>query len=244
MRTQNHSLLLESGRIQELSRAVGPLALEKVSIFVADAELSDEDLHIDNPVLKHLAVDIRTVLEWFRDVLNGADCSDGQHKVISEARVTGRHVEVWKNGINTKEKSPTAKRPHLQADGQKTCSRGIHCDIRQDEDPFLDKSLLDSIDSDQHEKVVPAAKKMIQQETESRMDSSSTAKHRLPAFSHANIFRTGPSSGSRAKLVLLKIAIFSNGTPLPVRLRNDSKDQKDFLAGKVSKVVDAGINST
>lgn len=55
--------------------AAGPLALLNVELLVADADLAAEDVLIGLPVLRHLGVDTKTLLEERRDLLNGMDCS-------------------------------------------------------------------------------------------------------------------------------------------------------------------------
>lgn len=58
-----------------LHLASGQLALANVTFLVADGDLACEDLLINLPVLRHLQVDTRTLLENNRSVLDGADCS-------------------------------------------------------------------------------------------------------------------------------------------------------------------------
>lgn len=58
-----------------LHLSVGPLAFLNVSFLVANAELTEPDLLIGQPVLKHLGIDSRTMLENNRAQLNETDCS-------------------------------------------------------------------------------------------------------------------------------------------------------------------------
>ena len=52
-----------------LGLSAGPLALLNVAFLVTDAQLADEDLLIGLPVLKHLEIDSKTMLERNRDCL-------------------------------------------------------------------------------------------------------------------------------------------------------------------------------
>lgn len=58
-----------------LHLSVGPLALLNINFLVADAELTEHDLLIGQPVLKHLGIDSKTTLENNRAQLNEMDCS-------------------------------------------------------------------------------------------------------------------------------------------------------------------------
>lgn len=58
-----------------LELSSGRLALRNVSFLVADKDLSCEDLLIGLPVLRHLEIDSRTMLERNRAILDGTDCS-------------------------------------------------------------------------------------------------------------------------------------------------------------------------
>ena len=58
-----------------LQLASGQLALANITYLVADSGLACEDLLIGLPVLQHLQVDTKTLLENNRAILNGADYS-------------------------------------------------------------------------------------------------------------------------------------------------------------------------
>lgn len=69
-----------------LHLSAGQLELLNVKFLVADGYLSTGDFIIGHPLLQHLRVDTRTLLEENRAALDGTDCSDvqnitaGQHK--------------------------------------------------------------------------------------------------------------------------------------------------------------------
>lgn len=62
--------------------SVCKLALKNIKFLVADDRVESEDHLIDLPVLRHLRVDTKTLLEEKIDALNGTDCSldDTQRK--------------------------------------------------------------------------------------------------------------------------------------------------------------------
>lgn len=55
---------------------VGPLALVNVVLLVLDDELAAEDVLLGLPLLQHLGIDTKTMLEKHRDNLDGAVRSD------------------------------------------------------------------------------------------------------------------------------------------------------------------------
>lgn len=73
--------------------------MENDLFLVADADLSDEELLIGYPVLKHLGVDIKTLLEQRRDVLDGTDCSEVQYNGLSGGGAIGRLMLARQDGI-------------------------------------------------------------------------------------------------------------------------------------------------
>lgn len=54
--------------------AAGPFALVTVIVLVSYGDLPMEDLLISLPVLQHLVVDSKTLLEQRSDALDGPDC--------------------------------------------------------------------------------------------------------------------------------------------------------------------------
>lgn len=70
--------------IFELS--AGRLALKIVSFLVADAGLFCENLRFEFPVLRHLGIDSRTLLERNRATIGGTTCSDIQQPKIAVPR--------------------------------------------------------------------------------------------------------------------------------------------------------------
>lgn len=80
-----------------LHLASGQLSLANITFFVAGDELVCEDLIIGLPVLQHLRVDTRTLLENNRPVLDDADCSAvGNPTAINRGGVVSRMMTARK----------------------------------------------------------------------------------------------------------------------------------------------------
>lgn len=123
----------------------GQLALANVTFLVADDELACEDLIIGLPVLRHLQVDTRTLLENNRAVLDGADCSDVWNPTRFQrgGTISGMMIARLNRLPNTKPDTDTQKnRPPVN-----------FYSARLEEDPFPDPSLLDPVDSEQHDTI-------------------------------------------------------------------------------------------
>lgn len=71
-----------------LELSAGRLALTNVSFLVADNDLSCEYLLFGFPVLHHLGIDSRTLLERNRVTLDGTYCSSIDHPSITKPRGT------------------------------------------------------------------------------------------------------------------------------------------------------------
>ena len=81
-----------------LQLASGQLALANLSFLVADDQMTCEDLIIGLPVLRHLQVDTRTLLENNRAVLDGSDCSQIGNPCIGDGSgVVSRMISARMN---------------------------------------------------------------------------------------------------------------------------------------------------
>lgn len=81
-----------------------------------------EDLFIGHAALEHLGVDTRALLEHGRDVMDIANCADGQNRGMSSGGVIGRLMLSKQDCIVPKEKGAKTKRSDLQAENKKTFS--------------------------------------------------------------------------------------------------------------------------
>lgn len=138
-----------------LHLAVGQLGLVNVAYLVADDDLSDADVLIGQPVLRHLQVDTRTMLENNCARLDGTDCSN-----VRTPRNASRQVHVGRLMIarlNHVRPFEPSKKTSLSRDRP----RVNFYKARAEEDPFPDPSLLDPVDSAQHNDVRSTLDKMI-----------------------------------------------------------------------------------
>lgn len=116
-----------------LRLSTGPLALTNVKFLVADADLAAEDILIGLPVLRHLGVDTRTMLERDRKRLDGSDCSvvSPPAKGGSVSRLMiARHNLIIEEPVSAGAAEDTM-RPRVD-----------YFESKEEEDPFPDESLL------------------------------------------------------------------------------------------------------
>lgn len=101
-----------------LQPSMGKSALTNISFLVADEALSCEDILIGLPVLRHLKIDIRTILESHRESLDGMDCSkvgnpttlaQGSVGRLMVARIQQVRGKTYDSGLEYQQRS---ERPH------------------------------------------------------------------------------------------------------------------------------------
>lgn len=213
--------------------ASGQLALTNVTFLVADAELACEPLIIGLPVIQHLQVDTRTLLENNRDVLDGADCSHIRNTANDSRGGTVSRMMISRlNGERTSD-NDQAKATDIDMDRP----RVNYNTARMEEDPFPDPSLLDPIDSDQHADVRDSVEEMKKTADENGLPKEIRQPLSEILDEHLDVFRTAFSAGPPARLRPLKIDLTPDAVPVKVRLRNYSQDQRDFLKKFVSNLV-------
>jgi transposase InsO family protein len=215
-----------------LHLAAGQLALLNVTFLVADDELSCEDLLIGLPVLQHLRVDTRTLLENQRAALDGADCSSVLNAAVSDASgKLGRLMIARLNRAgNAQAQMGDAHRPRVD-----------YYEARARVDPFPDPSLIDPVDSGQAEEVSSAVEHMLQCALKVGMPPADAQQLKAIVDNHVDIFRTTFSSGPPAKLKPLKIQLTPDARPTRVKLRNYSKEQQEFLSKFVATLIATGM---
>lgn len=92
-----------------LRLATGPLALLKVCFLVADeGSLAVEDLLLGLPVLRHLGIDTKTLLEERREELQGMDCSTVTGKATESGRLR-RLMVVRLNHVSNEDVANTSR---------------------------------------------------------------------------------------------------------------------------------------
>lgn len=65
-----------------LKLSTGRLSLKNFSFVVADADNSCEDVPVGHSVLRHQGIDSRNLLERYRAVLEGPECSSVGHPSV------------------------------------------------------------------------------------------------------------------------------------------------------------------
>lgn len=206
-------------------------ALLKMTVYVADDDLSLGDLIIGRPVLKHLCVDTRTLLEQNRSALDGTDCSD----VYGPA--AGGH-------LGTVGRLMTARLERQgSADDCKDRPQEIFFANCSGEDPFPKPSSLDPIDKDQEAGVQEAVDQMLVR----------AADNRLPV-EHKAIGKDRAEEYGYFPYVILCRIVSQYGAPqyrtdvgrptssaVRVKLRNYSTDQRDSLKRVVGDRIRCGM---
>lgn len=110
-----------------LQLSSGWLAILNVSYLVADDELSGEGLPIGRPVLEHLKVDTKRILEENRATLDGIDYSPKNGGYVSMVMTSRSNF-----ASNVYAKSSRSKINYFHS--------------QENDDPFPDANLLDAID--------------------------------------------------------------------------------------------------
>lgn len=191
--------------------------------MVSDDELTSEDMLIGRPVLEHLKIDTKTLLEKNRETLDGADCSDvGNPTRHGRGGYVSRVLDVHEEELHSYSNRP----------------RAVHEYGKTEEDPFPNPTLLDLLDEDQAESLDEAIGDMIQRAKENVLPETHLARVEQMVFRYRDVFRTGLSSGVPPKFPPLVIALTSDAKPTKVRLRNYSKAQKEFMKEFVSRLVE------
>lgn len=215
--------------------SVGQLALVGVTFVVADDDLACEDMHIGHPVLHHLQVEPKTLLEHNRAVLDGTDCSSVRNNVLNDqgGRVSRIMIACLNRVLG--DGSEASDQPSLGR------SRVKYYQARSEADPFPDPSLLDPVDNEQEEEINLVAQHIFKSAREEGIGEAHADALQNTVLQHMDIFQVGLSAGPPAKLPPLKIELLPETRPVQDRLRNYSQEQRDFLATFVSKLLECGM---
>lgn len=218
-----------------LQLSSGPLALVNVTYLVADAQLAVEDLLIGLPILKHLGIDTKTLLEERRDLLDGADCST--IRAASSGLHGGQVSRLMVARLNRT--TNDAVEPVMEIFENRT--RVDYYRVKEEVDPFPDPSLLDPVDSDQSEDVETAVSKRLQDAFDNGFPEEKQQELTTIVKDRINVFRVSLSAGPPVNVPPLKIDLVADAKPVRVRLRNYSQDQRLFLAQTLQKLIDCGM---
>ena len=210
-----------------LHLSAGQLALLNVSFLVADDDLADEDLLLGHPLLAHLGVDSRSILEHNYQVLHEMDCSTVP-SLSTQKSTIGRLMAARIEHV--KGNSP----PLLPA----TRLRSHYFANRHEPDPFPDPSLIDAADSDQSSGIDDAIQNMLQDALDNGFPTTHYSKLCEMIRSRRNVFRIGFSAGPPASVPPLRIHLKPDAVPTVMKLRRYTESQKKFLKRLIDKLLE------
>lgn len=208
-----------------LKLAAGHLALFNVEYLVTDSELAVEDLLLDLPVLRHLGVETKVLLEEHWNRLNCNDCLSLQLPNRSGAggclsrfmiarlnHVSNNAAVVLNDNSITCNEFPSVNTRQTSVDYYHMCN---------EQEPFSDGSTSDQLDADQPDDIETSISDMLTESVENGLPPELyTELHDL--FSgNTNVFRF-PFSAPPAKVEPLKIELTPDAKQVQVRLRNCS----------------------
>lgn len=189
-----------------LQLSAGPLALLNVTMLVADAELADEDILIGRPVLSHLGIDPRTMLESKRSQLHETDYKMLSGNASPNSKI-GRILIARIKGVKNPELSPatdTEEKPastDCENDPEKTKQtpspvlpvhrpRSNYFGNRADVDPFPNPNLIDLPDADQQLAIKQAVNNMLNDALAHGFPRARFDDLRKSVLDRLNVFRT------------------------------------------------------
>ena len=125
--------------------------------LIPTSRLGGEELLIGRPLLQHLRADPLKILEANREQLHETDCST----VVTNSHTKSSTHRIQDDQLEDRPKSPSALRVTDET-------------VRNETDPYPDRSLLDTLDNDQREDVVTATADMLK-----RADTTAISKQGL-----------------------------------------------------------------
>jgi len=209
----------------------GKLAVLNISFLVADDDLTSGGLLIGRPVLQHMRVDTKTLLESNRASLDGTDCADiGNPTIVDKRGHVGTIMDKRSAEVEHHIPNQDPNRPRVD-----------YFQSRKEIDPFPDASLLDPVDADQGADIDGAISDMLKQAEDNGLKGKHLHRLQKMVMDNVDIFRVGLSSGPAADITPLKIDLTADAKPIRVKLRNYSRDQRDFLNDFVGNLERKGM---
>lgn len=210
----------------------GNIALADVTFLVAEDAIACEELIIGLPVLRHLKVDTRTLLENNRSKLDGQDCSAvGNPTMSSKGGVLSLMITARLNGVaNEMSETVWNDRPRVN-----------YFSVRTEADPFPDPSLLDPIDSEKHEDILQGVKDMKDTAKKNGLEPDSANSLERLINTNIDVFRNGFSSGPPSKIRPLRIELMPEAKKIRVHLLNYTQEQNEFLKSMVEDLIRHGM---
>lgn len=225
-----------------LHLSVGPPALLNVTFLVVDAELAENDILIGQPVLKHLGIDSKTMLENNRAELNETDSSGVVRDdmvpstvgriLIARIRGVQNMITNFNYGGGQNMKTPAVYSPPRP--------RSNYYVNKADVDPFPNLSLIDLPDEDQAASVRTAVEDMLKDALVQGFPHNRFDDLRKTVMARLGVFRTDFSQSS-APIPPLRLELKPDAKPVHVKIRKYSDSQRRFLRKLVDKLLDAGL---
>lgn len=224
-----------------LQLSSGRMALLNITSLVADDHLACEDLLVVLPVLQHLGIDTRTLLERNWNTLSGTDCSD--NKSTHDARNCGSLERLI---VDKKENEDAEATDHHKVvpDPSQICA-GYDAQ-RVEIDPFPDPSMIDVPDASEDTLVMTEIKAMLERAKAEGLPDKHLKDLEDLVWQYADCFDMS-FSPSPALIEPLRILLQPDAKAIRVKLRNYSEEQRDFMKTLVSHIVASGCiyaNST
>lgn len=212
-----------------LHLSAGPLALLNIRYLIPDDDLACSDLLIGQPVLYHLKIDTKTLLEQNRSQLDGTDCVDAHPDKFTAVGQIGRLMRDLYNAttpVSQNVNLPDSARPRVN-----------YFDARAENDAFPIPSLIDVADSNQEHGVRTSLEEAIDIAKSDGISEEFVPELRTLVLGHVDLFRTTFSACGSAKVSPLKIVLKGGATPIRVKLRNYSQEQREFLQKLIAELV-------
>ena len=216
----------------------GQLELLNFTFLIADGDLADEDLLIGQPILAHLGIDSRTMLENNRSSLDVTDCSKISTIATDKSSKVGR-VLLARISKNT----GISRSPSVENKLDPNRPKSDYTANRNDPDPFPNPSLIDIEDGNQAQDIDSGIEAMLQDALRNGFPQDDFEELKTIVTNHRNVFRTTFSSGPPANVPPLRVLLKPDAVPTIVKLRRYTPSQLAFLRKLQDKLTACGYIS-
>lgn len=224
-----------------LELASGRLALRNISFLVADSELAAEDLLIGLPVLKHLGIDSKTLLERNRATLDGTDCDLVRPRQdVSTCGTLGRLLIARLQRVkgpepiaedNSETENATGTARQKPSDPERPCENFFAHKLEHD--PFPNPNLMDLDALNGYRENVAG---MLKHAYDNGLPDEHHGTLAKLVEDFNGMFGTSFSS-TPSKVDALRIKLTADARPIRVRLRNYSPSQRTFMKKFVDELL-------
>lgn len=112
---------------------------------------------------------------------------------------------------------------------------------RVEVDPYLDPSLLNQIDKEHHGEIQEGFQRMLKVVRDKGLPPVTWNRLKKILYEHIDVFRVGLSHGPSAQIPTLKIELSKDSSPIRVKLRNYTRDQRLLLYGMTTRLFKASM---